>query len=181
MFLFFFLSGTLSPPDISVGVVFQSVVEGKRLQAKQNLVLTQIIPMLNTCFMKKQEKNYYPPPTVGSMTSIALALRLNQLGQLLANEKVSVYWNIYCVVFGCLFFYYVQYLTYIQLSSLEYTLFFYFFFLLFFFFFGNIGCWWVEDTSSFYVCRASIKQHKQQGALIFFVYELPHLYIYCSF
>ena len=91
MFLFFFLSGTLSPPDISVGVVFQSVVEGKRLQAKQNLVLTQIIPMLNTCFMKKQEKNYYPPPTVGSMTSIALALRLNQLGQLLANEKVRVY------------------------------------------------------------------------------------------
>ena len=164
MFLFFFLSGTLSPPDISVGVVFQSVVEGKRLQAKQNLVLTQIIPMLNTCFMKKQEKNYYPPPTVGSMTSIALALRLNQLGQLLANENVSVYWNIYCVVFGL--FSTIKYI-YIHCQILHI-----FNFLhwntLFFFFFGNIGCWWMEDTSSFYVCRASIKQHKQQGALIFF-------------
>ena len=75
--------GTLSPPDLSVGVVFQSVVEGKRLQAKQDLVRSEIIPMLHACFMDR------PPPSVGSMTAIALALQLQQLGQLLEKDAAA--------------------------------------------------------------------------------------------
>ena len=82
-FFFIFPPGTLSPPDLSVGVVFQSVVEGKRLQAKQDLVRSEIIPMLHACFMDR------PPPSVGSMTAIALALQLQQLGQLLEKDAAA--------------------------------------------------------------------------------------------